>query len=362
MESKLSKAEDLNGSLQFELEKVRAEQHEQAGQQNNNYYEGEELQARFNDLTEKHQKLQGGIREQQLVTDEVRRQASSFMHDVEEMSELAQTNWEREEQLSDQVQRLESEVEHWKNRYAKARAQLRHLRSPSVGLADSLPNAGSFANSKEFIRKDGLVKDVHVTKFQISIDELLRTARSDEPDGVNQQIKTVVLAVRHIMQDVDASSEEHGGSSPMFIKTKGRVLATANNLITASKNFANSNGLSPVSLLDAAASHVSTSVVELVRLVKVRPTPANELEQDDDPSQIQSPGYFNVPSNQNSQSVHESIYSAISTPAVAAQGKVVSSHFPLPPKGVPNGQVSDTERIDFTQLESRDLQELKVCI
>ena len=343
LESKLSEAEGLSGSLQLELEKIRSEQ-ENAG------HHDPELQAKFDDLSERHMRLQNGLREQEFVSEEVRRQASNFMQDMEAMSELAQANWEREEQLSEQVHRLEGEIEQWKHRYAKARAQLRHLRSSTVGLGDSLPDA---AKANAFAQPDGLVKDVHITKFQVSIDELLGAARSDEPGRVLEQVKGIVLAVRHIMQDV----EMDGNSTPsaMLANVKGRVPATANNLITASRNFANSSGLSPVSLLDAAASHLSTSVIELARLVKVRFTPESELEAEDDDS-VQSVAYFNVSqSTQNGHNRNESVYSAISTPA-AAQGNV-TSHFPLPPKGVPTGEDVDAKTAD---LVDRDIEELKV--
>ena len=316
---------------------------------------GEELQAKFDDLSEKHLKLQGGLREQEAVTEEVQRQASNFMQDMEAMSELAQANWEREEQLSDRVHRLEDEIELWKARYAKARAQMRHLRTSTVGLTDHVPDAGSSVKgSSGFVRQDGLVKDVHITKFQISIDELLRVARSDEPSHVIEHVKSTVLAVRHIMQDVDVS----GTPSPALAKAKGRVLTTSNNLITASRNFANSSGLSPVSILDAAASHLSGSVIELARLVKVHPTPASELDEEDDDGPVQSLGYFDVPpASQNGLSRSDSIYSAISTPAGAQ-----ANHFPLPPKGVPNGDVGkpSANAGGFLPSENRDVQELKV--
>ena len=43
-----------------------------------------------------------------------------------------------------------------------------------------------------------------------------------------------------------------------------------------------SNGIAPVSLVDAAASHLTGAVVELIKVVKIRPTPAGELEVADD--------------------------------------------------------------------------------
>jgi hypothetical protein len=118
-------------------------------------------------------------------------------------------------------------------------------------------------------------------------------------------MRHVVKCVRAITGDIDHTSLSQLQSPTSSVngdimnpekqqaKLKSRVSATANNLITASKNHASSGGLSPVSLLDAAASHLSTAVVELVKHVKVRPTPEHELEhdeEDDRPMPLKSTG------------------------------------------------------------------------
>lgn len=298
-----------------------------------------ELQASFNDLENRHERLQVELHEQEQVTEEVRQQATQFLDEMRALSEQSQSNWDREEQLSKDVHRLHREVEQWKSRYAKAKAQLRQLRTSSVGIADFRPDAGSVAKEDEFLQQDGMVKDIHVTRFQMSIDDLLRTARSDEPSLVMLQVTVAILIVRRILQDVNVPQDDDS-TAAVLAKVRNRVTATANNLITASKNFANSEGISPVSLLDAAASHLCAAVVELVRLVKIRPTPADELDEDDNDgiSQLQSPDYFDVAPNPDRFSSNESVYSAISTPSTDPN---ITSHFPLPPKGLPNGGTMD---------------------
>lgn len=86
-------------------------------------------------------------------------------------------------------------------------------------------------------------------------------------------MKTVVLAVRNITTDIEqsASSVKDEEVAKKRHKLKGKISATANNVITASKNYATAGGLSPVSLLDAAASHLTTAVVDLVKTVKIKP-------------------------------------------------------------------------------------------
>jgi hypothetical protein len=78
----------------------------------------------------------------------------------------------------------------------------------------------------------------------------------------------VVKATRGISDDVRRYGG--GGEGERVKKLSMRLSATANNLITATKNFVGSAGISPVSLVDAAASHLTSTVVELCKLVKLR--------------------------------------------------------------------------------------------
>jgi predicted nuclease with TOPRIM domain len=368
LEGKVLRAEDLNISLQSELDQARIDQSNMERDLREQLEAAQgtvgdtELQRRFDDLERRHQNLQAELQEQQQVTEEVRRDAANFLKEMRAMSERSNATWEREEKLSRDVNRLEEEVKEWKGRYVKARTQLRHLRTSSIGISNFRTDVGALARQNELMQPNGLVKDVYVTKFQISIDELLRIARSGEPGLVLDQVKVVVVAVRHITQDLETS---HGNEElpPMLKKAKTRVSTTANNLITASKNFASSSGLSPVSLLDAAASHLSTAIVELLRLVKIRLTPAEELEEDEEEDNIapmQSPGYFSVAPSQSRLSINESVYSAISSPSVRSRS-LTNSRRPMSRNGIPNG-VGGGMKAYGGRAQDNELEELKVFL
>jgi hypothetical protein len=213
-----------------------------------------------------------------------------------ELSARSDAAVEKEERLVQQVSSLEAELKDWKSRYARAKTQLRTLKASSIGLSAMLsPDISNYTRDPGFATPDGLVKDVHVTKFQLSIDELLQTARKAGSEQTLESMRHVVKCVRAITGDIDStplSQMQSPNSSIMGdipaspekqqARLKSRVSATANNLITATKNHVASNGISPVSLLDAAASHLSTAVVELVKHVKVRPTPQSELEEENE--------------------------------------------------------------------------------
>ncbi|PYH92465.1 cell polarity protein [Aspergillus ellipticus CBS 707.79] len=349
LESKVTQAEDLNSSLQRELDRVQAE-HEAVEMEflSSRRNTGDpELQARFADLEIKHKSLQTELQEQQQVTDEVRREAAGWLREMRALSEQSQSRWEHEEQLTTEVHRLEEQVNQWKTRYEKAKAQMRHLRTSSAGISEAYPDATSVAKDRDFFHEDGLIKDVHVTKFQVSIDELLRIARNDDYHIVTQQINAVVIAVRHILHDVQESQDPSDGLTALRTKAISKMSATANNLITAAKNFVGSNGLSPVSLLDAAASHLSTAVIELLRIVKVRTSPAEDLQEDEEDmqfTQMKSPGYFSVAPSQSRHSRNDSVYSAISIPPDA-----------------PNGMPAAVQNYP-SQSENHELQEMKLYV
>jgi hypothetical protein len=297
LESKLADAQSFTESLQSELDRVR-DSH--VSTEKDLQAQLEELRASGSrgvsqgDLELENDELRSELREQRQVTDEVRREAQEFLREMRMLSEQTSTSFDREEQYTKTINKLEEEVRDWRNRYARTKTQLRSLRASSMGLT-ILPEAAKYTKDSGFTRENGLVKDVHVTKFQISIDELLQMARADDPARVIEFMKAVVVSVRRITQDI-GEAPQTGDSAAQLPKLKSRVSATANNLITASKNFALANGLSPVSLLDAAASHLTAAVVELVRTVKIRPTPAGELDDDDDGSlePVDPTGFFPV--------------------------------------------------------------------
>jgi Spa2 homology domain (SHD) of GIT len=333
LEKRLEDAEMLNRSMKDQLDEAHTDQANVERDLRSQLDKAKRSQAgdggwktKYDQLERDHKTLQANLREQQQVTEEVRQQASGFLNEMRTMAESGGSNWEREEKLGTDVRRLEEEVREWKSRYAKSKAQLRNLRASSIGLSMSRPDAARYAKANEFTQSDGLVKDIHVTQFQMSIDELLRIARTEEPAAVLGHMKSVVLAVRSITQDIEAAETANKDDEKVHRRgrLKSKVSATANNVITASKNFASSNGISPVSLLDAAASHLTMAVVELVRAVKIRPTPPGDMDDDEESATSVKPTksttYFNVePSHTRNQSANESIYSAVSTPPVGAE-------------------------------------------
>ena len=97
-------------------------------------------------------------------------------------------------------------------------------------------------------------------------------------------MKSVVNAVTSILDDVKAferrPQRDRGEVDTEDLNMlRERAEATLSNLVTASKTHASGAGMSPVSLLDAAASHVSVTITEIGRMISIRKATKAEQEQ-----------------------------------------------------------------------------------
>ncbi|KAK6522846.1 component of the polarisome [Arthrobotrys megalospora] len=283
LENKLVNAQNLNSSLQSELARLRSENRDLEDWQNSHECRGggngggggggdPDLQRKYNELLQVHEHLKIELEQQQETTEEVRKQAMGFLEEMKSLSASGDITHSHD-QLTAEITSLRDEVKDWKARYTKTKTQLRNLRAASIGLQYAMESN----INKATVHSDpnGLVKDIHITKCQLAVDEILRMARID-PKGTLVHMKSVAVIVRAITKSVDTTNPPED-----VLKMTMRVEATGQNLITAIRNHASADGLSPVSLVDAATSHLTSAVVDLAKRVKVRPTPSEELEDDD---------------------------------------------------------------------------------
>ena len=169
---------------------------------------------------------------------------------------------------------------------------------------------------------EGAITSTHVTSFQASIDDLLIGGRSNAPSSVIIATKQVINCIARIDEEVqayEASGRPEALLTPdereRLHALKAKCNATLSNLTTAARNHATGHGLSPVSLLDAAASHISQTIIELVRLVHMRkagsPLPPSTGQARGAPSSSSSAGGL----------THSTSDSAASTFSLASQNQ-----------------------------------------
>ncbi|OAA46828.1 Spa2-like protein [Metarhizium rileyi] len=268
LEKKLAEAQDLNRSMKDELDRLRSEQEQHAS-----------AKPDFA-LQQENDKLRESLRQQEQVTEEVRREAQEFLQEMRVLSQQSAATYDRQLELEKTIEELERDVQDWRTRYARSKTQQGGMRASTLGLSLDY-DAGKQIRNQEFIADNGVIRDFLVTQFQMSIDELLQTAHKEAPEKAPDSMNRVIVSVRQITKALDKSTL-HDDDIQRQGKLRSRVAATANALITACRNFEAGAGLSPVSLLDAAASNLTAAIVELLRLVKIRPTPPGEIRDDDD--------------------------------------------------------------------------------
>ncbi|PHH70513.1 hypothetical protein CDD83_5427 [Cordyceps sp. RAO-2017] len=299
LEDKLAEARSLNQSMEEELDRMRDEHDAETRRLRDELAALQQTSRGARpgnanpDAQRENDQLREDLRQQQQVTDEVRREAQEFLREMRALSQQSDATYEKQAEMEKTIEQLEREVRDWRNRYARTKTQLRSMRASSLGLERD-HDAAKYVRDKGFLDGNGLVKDVLVVKFQTAIDELLQTARQDTPEKVIDAMKLVVVSVRRITRDLDEAAANDDEAAHQQSRLKAKVSSTANSLITASKNFASSAGISPVSLLDAAASHLTAAIVDLLRAVKIRTTPAAELEDEEEGTMtpVDSTGFF----------------------------------------------------------------------
>ncbi|KAG8829878.1 component of the polarisome [Serendipita sp. 399] len=193
---------------------------------------------------------------------------------LEEVKELASRNDEltyTHDEDTETIRELEAQVGDYKKKYERAKTELRNLKATSSLFLQKPKHDDHLPTSRT-----GAIQDMHITAFQSAADSLLSAGRSEAPSRVLNPMKEVVDAVSAIIEDARSYdfSQRSEQEPPVDWATVDnlcdRTQATLSNLVTASKTHATSYGLSPVSLLDAALSHVSASVTELAKLLLIR--------------------------------------------------------------------------------------------
>ncbi|PWN31476.1 uncharacterized protein FA14DRAFT_162729 [Meira miltonrushii] len=254
---------------------------------------------RLDELSERHRTLENERSTQPFNQGQMEEELTSLQRDYAEqeelvaelrgevtnlMEELKQLSTRNDEILGDKendqtiIRDLNNQVASYKRKYENVKTELRTLKATSQ-LYVQPPKTDEFMPPSE----TGAIADINLTAFQSSIDDLLSAARSKTPSSVLMAMKTVILAATLVTDDVSKfeqkKQEGTAEGRAEVSQAKTRISNSLNNLMTACRNHASSHGLSPVSLLDAAASHVSTAIVDVVKLVKVRKATKEEVDE-----------------------------------------------------------------------------------
>ncbi|CAK4034362.1 Hypothetical predicted protein [Lecanosticta acicola] len=288
---------------------------------------------------ERIQALEEELAQQEKISNEVREEATTYLREMRDLSRQNDNAIEQEEAMAAKIAKLEQDNNEWRQRYAKIKAQNRQLRASTMGLGLQTGfDSGSLVRQEGLISEGGLVRDTDVARFQLSVDELLKVARQSSTDDMLESVKAVVVSVQSITSAVRTdgypspapsplSPETNMQHAPSASKLKARVTGTANSLITATKQHAASHGLSPVALLDAAASNLTASVVELIKAVHIRPSNRSEFQDLEAADELGSfyDNSLSPTTNQDPHSLMIPVPTIETTPSKAAAGESAPS-------------------------------------
>ncbi|ORY80455.1 hypothetical protein BCR37DRAFT_393814 [Protomyces lactucae-debilis] len=257
LESALQEALERNDKLESQVQQLQKQVKQAAPQ--------EELD-----------RVKKSLTDQQSVETEMRQALDNLMIDLRQMSDRESSMQAQLEKLAQDLLEQKQQTSAWQAQAQKSKLALRQVKvtsaffAPGGGLSADGTTNGIVAAAAGLISTSGAIQDLSFAQFQGGIDELLRVARM-QPQLVLEPMRTLVTATKAIQLDIRQSGIEQ--SEEKVAKLMLRLSSTANNLMIACRNHVGSAGLSPVSLVDAAASHLTSTVIELAKICKIRSIP-----------------------------------------------------------------------------------------
>ncbi|KAG2226469.1 hypothetical protein INT45_014213 [Circinella minor] len=236
-----------------------------------------QLQEEYNRLDDQYRQLEQEHRDQQDAVREVRDEAGHLLEQIKLLSSKNDDLRAEKARSDDRVRQLTEEAQEWQSKYEKSRLELRTLKASSL-IDSAIPQQTGFIQPT----RNGVISHDHILTYQTSIDELLRTARSHKPSNVLSSMQKIVMTCKKVTEEVE-EHETRGGLTSMtqsnLYNLKSQFSTALTHLLTAAKNHANGMGISPVSLLDAAAGHMTTVMVDLAKLLGIKPGTASSSNE-----------------------------------------------------------------------------------
>jgi predicted nucleic acid-binding Zn-ribbon protein len=236
LEDELASAQELNNRLQADYQRLQ-DSYDQLKQ------EYEEQRVNSNNLKEETQALIASIQELAQKNDEIALEREEYEETIREMSA---ENKRLRQQLED------------------ARREVRAIKATSA-YAREHPQSEFAEPGLLTPTNDGVLESSRIPTFQLSIDSLLRAVRTETANQCLIAMKSVVMACKGILQDIDVyqHSNRPGPDRGQIPELKSRLGSSLNVLVTTVRNHATARGVSPAGLVDAAASDVTGVVVDI---------------------------------------------------------------------------------------------------
>ncbi|KAI8377282.1 hypothetical protein BD560DRAFT_367030 [Blakeslea trispora] len=226
----------------------------------------EDMEEKYKLLKQKHDMLMQEHKEQQKAVQEVKRETRQMLDELKRLNTINEDLLNEKEKAENLIQEMNEESKKWKTKYEKARIELRSLRAASV-IEPSQSHNMLQENHLQPTR-NGIVNQDHVLTYQNCVEELLTAARSTDPSQVIQVMKNIVTVCRHITEEIEEKESNLSPTSRNSLYELKTIFSTSlSDLLMATKYHANGMGISPISLLDRSASHLTAVIIDLIRLL-----------------------------------------------------------------------------------------------
>ncbi|ORX51619.1 hypothetical protein DM01DRAFT_1337123 [Hesseltinella vesiculosa] len=230
-----------------------------------------QLQDEYNRLDELYRKLERDHHDQQEMVQTVKQETTDLMKELSKLSKENDQLKGDKDSAERQIKDLRKEVGDWEAKYQHAKIELRQVK----GADDKdLPRQDFIKENHLQPSRSGAISYDSVLRYQGGLEDLLRSIRTKSPTDVLNTVRSVVLVCKSMTEDVEHC--EARGILPSDKQAK--VLALKKpfsnglaHLVAVTKTHINSMGLSPVMLVDVAASHLTATVIDLVKLLGMNP-------------------------------------------------------------------------------------------
>ncbi|GAA5800586.1 hypothetical protein HPULCUR_006022 [Helicostylum pulchrum] len=232
-----------------------------------------QMEDQYKKLDDKYKKLDREYTQQQDAVREVKRETKEMLTELKRLAKINEELLTEKENTDAHIFKLQDELKDWRMKYDKSRIELRNIKdSLASSVLIDADHTKSIIN-ENFLQpsRDGFISQDHILTYQASVDDLLISASN--PSLVINVMKHIVTVCRSITEEIESQEDT------LFTETKNslydlktRFSVSLSDLLVAAKYHASGMGISPVSLLDRSAGHLTSVIVELIKLLGMRPS------------------------------------------------------------------------------------------
>ncbi|OAD08691.1 hypothetical protein MUCCIDRAFT_76417 [Mucor lusitanicus CBS 277.49] len=230
-----------------------------------------QMEEQYKKLNDKYEALNREYSQQQEAVRNVKKETKQMLDELKRLAKVNEELYTEKEKAENTIHQLKEEAKEWQIKYEKARIELRSLKASSMINLDHNQNI----IKDNFLQptRDGVIPQDHILTYQAYINDLLTAARSTDPSQVIQVMKNMVTVCRSITEEIENQEDVLSTDTKKSLyELKTTFSNSLSDLLVAAKYHASGMGLSPVSLLDRSAGHLTSVIVELVKLLGMNNT------------------------------------------------------------------------------------------